>query len=365
MTSSLTRIDATASTGEVTAGEFITTSGVLALINLQAQIDSGKRQPRDAQLDVSSQAEFVDLVGLRGQILGRIADYEWAEELAEELTNDAPGSGLAFLARARTRARFHRFAEALNDLDEAQRLGADAPAVDAERAATFQATGRYEEALALQRRAVKQRADLNSLGAMATLYAEREEIGTAERLFDESRRRYRGVSPFPLALLDFQRGAMWLARGNFRQARLWLDAAHRRLPCYAAADGHLAEVAAALASTSDNGRPLETALSRLRMLAITSDDPDYAASLARILREAGRVEEALEWRAKAAARYDELIVRHPAAFADHAAEFCLEAGDPQRALRLAKRNFEVRQTPRARELLMRATQASEGPRSSP
>jgi hypothetical protein len=89
---------------------------------------------------------------------------------------------------------------------------------------------------------------------------------------------------------------------------------------------------------------------------LSADDPDYAASLARILSELDRVDEACEWRNRAEARYDELIARHPEAFAEHAAEFWLEAGaDPHRALSLAKMNLEIRQTPRAKELLARAT----------
>jgi hypothetical protein len=114
----------------------------------------------------------------------------------------------------------------------------------------------------------------------------------------------------------------------------------------------LAEIEAAVGQT-------ETALDRLRSLTIVSDDPDYSASLARILSEVGRTKEAHWWRARAATRYDELVASHPEAFADHAAEFWLEAGaDPQRALWLARRNLEVRRTPRAHELVTRATIAA-------
>jgi tetratricopeptide (TPR) repeat protein len=142
---------------------------------------------------------------------------------------------------------------------------------------------------------------------------------------------------------------------GFRRFR-WLGAAHRRLPDYAPAQGHLAEVEAALGET-------DSAIARLRPLTITSDDLDYAAQLARILSEVGRVEEAREWRARTAARYDELLARHPEAFADHAAEFWLQAGaDPHRALSLATMNLEVRRTPRAHELLFRASSAVEGAR---
>ena len=141
------RSDATAATAGVIDGEFATTSGVLALGNLQAQIEGQARRARTGLLTVNDQAELIDLVTLRGHVLGCIADYEWAEERAEQLTRDAPADGVAFLARARALATFHRFTDALTDLERAQRLGADPAVVGAEQAAIFQAVGRYDEAL--------------------------------------------------------------------------------------------------------------------------------------------------------------------------------------------------------------------------
>jgi hypothetical protein len=78
---------------------------------------------------------------LRGHVLGRIADYERAAELAEQLVRGTTDDGTALLARARTRAIFHRFAEALADLDAAKRSGLDRATLEAERAAILQAVG--------------------------------------------------------------------------------------------------------------------------------------------------------------------------------------------------------------------------------
>jgi len=73
----------------------------------------------------------------------------------------------------------------------------------------------------------------------------------------------------------------------------------------------------------------------------------------------GRREESVAWRRMAASRYDELTATHPAAFADHAAEFWLGAGnDPPKALRLAEFNLRVRQTHRAYDLLAQALDAN-------
>jgi tetratricopeptide (TPR) repeat protein len=150
-------------------------------------------------------------------------------------------------------------------------------------------------------------------------------------------------------MLEFQRGKLWLEHGDLRRARAWCDAAVRRLPAYVPAQGHLAELDAAL------GDPA-AAIARLRPLALTSDDPDYATQLARILGDAGHPEEAQIWRDEAEGRYDELLAHHQDAFADHAAEFWLTiGGDPERALWLAQQNLSLRQTPRARALVRRSS----------
>jgi tetratricopeptide (TPR) repeat protein len=331
---------------------FTTTSGVLALSNLQAQIE-GLRVRADAGLcSVEEQTGLIELVALRGLILGQIADYQWVENQAEKLVREFPTAGAAFIARARARSTFHRFAEALAHLDEAERLGTPRETVDGERAGIFQALGRYEEALALCDAAVERRDDFNSLSALATLHAEMGETARAEQLFAESQSNHRGVSPIPLALLDFQHGHMWMAQGDLGRARTWFEESIRRLPGYAQAQGHLAEAEAECGEC-------ETAIRRLRPLTVSSDDPDYSSALDRVLRLAGRENEAGPWRTRAAVRYDELLSQHPEAFADHAAAFWLEAGDPQRALELAQKNSAIRNTPRAQRLVARASGACE------
>jgi tetratricopeptide (TPR) repeat protein len=327
------------------------------MANLQAEIEGRERliglRPQTTTL---AQSELIELVALRGEILGRVKDYQWCADKAEQLTLDAPTDGAAFVARSRARARFHRFTDALADLDEAQCLGADPGMLDADRASIFQALGRYGRALTLYKEALARRGDYSAFGALATLHADRGEVEPAEQLFDRARAQYRGVSPIPVALLEFQRGHMWLARGDLSRARMWLESATRRLPDYATAQGHLAEIEAALGD-------IEAAIARLLPLTTSSDDPDYAASLARILKEAGREQAALEWRDRAEARYEGLVARYPEAFADHAAEFWLAGGaDSERALELARSNLELRQTARARELFTRAwTRAVDGP----
>jgi tetratricopeptide (TPR) repeat protein len=138
---------------------------------------------------------------------------------------------------------------------------------------------------------------------------------------------------------------------EYGRARDLLARAHRRLPQHVQAQGHLGEVEAALGHVDE-------AVALLRPLAESSEDPDYAAQLARILGAAGRTDEARPFRERAAARYDELMTKHPEAYADHAAEFWLAAGnDPARALAYAEKNLALRPTVRAWELVLRAARA--------
>ena len=274
-------------------------------------------------------APLVDLLLLRGQVLGRIADYERAAELAEALVRDAPDDGAAWLARARTRATFHRFPEALADLDAAGRRGADRAALDAERAAILQAVGCYAEALVLRRTAAERRPDFATLGALAVLQAERGEVTEAERLFTEARRRYRGVSPFPVAELDFRRGLMWL--GERRPPRGPCLVRRRRAPGACLCPG-AGPPRRGRRGPRRRAKPPSTACALWPCPATTpSTRPPSPACCA----SAGRPQEAEQWRVSAAARYEELVARHPEAFAHHAADFWLTVGgDRSEGLRL-------------------------------
>ena len=308
------------------------------------------------RLTVAERAELIELIALRGHVLGRITDSERAAAMADELVSQAPTDARSFAARARMRGVFHRFMPALSDLDTAAGLGADRVELDVERAAIHQALGRYDEALATRRLAADRHAGFSELAALAGVYGERGEMDEAERWFTAATRSYRGTSPFPLAMLEFQFGRLWMEHDDLCRARARFDAAVHRLPAYVPAQGHLAEIDAALGETT-------AAIARLTPLALASDDPDYATQLARILSEAGEAEEAQRWRRRAEARYDELLARHPDAFADHAAEFWLTiGGDPERALRLALQNLSLRQTPRARALVLRSTVERTGDR---
>ncbi len=328
-----------------------TTSGSIAVANLESQIDGIERIGRGRALTVAERLDAIELRLVRGQVLGRISDYEAAVAAVDGLVREAPLDSRFWILQARVVSTLHRFSDAHAALTRAEELGLPTSVTDGVRAGLLLATGRIDEALVLRARAAALRPDIQTLGDEAVVRAARGELDQAERLFEAAVASYRDVSPFPVAWIEFQRGLMWMREDEMPRAREWLAAAHQRLPQHAQAQGHLAEVEAAFGN-------VDRAVELLRPLAESSEDPDYAAQLARILGEAGRADEAKPWRARAAARYDELMATHPRAYADHAAEFWLAAGaDPGRALGYAEDNLALRPTVRAWELVFRAAQA--------
>src|SRR5215510_2046183 len=127
---------------EPEVGSVTLTNGSIALLNLHAQIDGLEGHDTFAEA-----ATLIDLLIFRGLILGRISDYERAAQLADRQVSAATTDAAGYMARARTRAVFHRFAEALDDLDNADRMSPHDTAAKRERAAILHAQGRYHEAL--------------------------------------------------------------------------------------------------------------------------------------------------------------------------------------------------------------------------
>src|SRR5581483_7464425 len=100
-----------------------------------------------ARGDSSLRTRLVPLLLLRGQLLGRIADYQRADELTRAVVAEAPRSIEAHQLRASVHATLHRFAAAEAELHAAEKLGAKPRELEPARVALLEATGRTAEAL--------------------------------------------------------------------------------------------------------------------------------------------------------------------------------------------------------------------------
>jgi tetratricopeptide (TPR) repeat protein len=319
----------------------VTTSWGIAGGNLDGEIET--RLSRDLSKPKEALA-VVQLLLARAQFVSRIADYEKAEEIALRIAKSSPGSPDALRARASVHSAFHRWDEATKDLDEASRLGASADVLAGARGSIAMARGQYDEAAKYIR---EDTTDANDLATAAVLAGLRQRHSDAQRMFDRARATYGDVTPFPLAWMAFER-ARWLeAQGKNEQAREWYGEAIDAIPVYAHAAVHLALF-----------DPPEQAIARLEPLTKTSDDPDVLAALADAHERAKHDADAKKWSEKARARYDELVKRHPEAFADHAARFLLKKGESKRALELAEANAKSRSTEEALDLWLGAATAA-------
>jgi hypothetical protein len=87
------------------------TSGRIAVANLAASIESLELRRADGG-SVEDLLVLSKFLCLRGDLLGRIADYDRAEVVATEALASSPDAASALYVRARLAGRFHRFSEA-------------------------------------------------------------------------------------------------------------------------------------------------------------------------------------------------------------------------------------------------------------
>ncbi len=338
-----------------------TTDAQIALGNLEGDLATGEQLLGRSPENVGVIASLVPLYLMHAQLLGHLSEYDHAEALAERAVQLAPNDKRAWMARAEVHSRFHQFDDALADLARAEKLGATD--LETRRASIYQATGRYAEARPIREKWARGYPRLETLGALATLDTDEGRLDDAEREFGQALARFREVSPFPLVWLWLQEGTMLQNAGKLSRARELLSAAHERLPFDVGTISHLAAALAGVGGGAIGG-DREKAIALLRAAVAGSDDPEYAGQLGELLRASGQLREADELRARASFRYQELLQKHPAAFADHAARFFLAAGDARRALGLAEQNLRVRRTAESEALVVEtATAAGEGARA--
>jgi tetratricopeptide (TPR) repeat protein len=328
------------------------TDGRIAVANLSKAIDGLARR----RLEGATFADLValsDLLFVRGDLLGRIADHDRAEQVARAAMAGSPDTATALCIRAQLARRFHRFQEARALLDDAIAAGYPSEKADVERAALLQATGRYREALDVRERLAKDDPGIHTRGALATLLAEMNKWTAAESCYAAALAADRGVSPLPCGQLLFEWGVNAMRRGDLDRAEAILAELDAILPAHVPGLGRRAELALARGE-------LERAVALIRPALETADDPEYGAIYAEILAARGEHEAAVREADKAAATYEQLLARRPEAYAERAAAFFMGVGNrPQRAIDLASANWKLRDTPRSRTLLARALRNAE------
>ncbi len=326
----------------VPRGEFgaQTTSGTVALGNLDSQINSYRAQAKRLKGSLLMVAPLIDLLLTRTQFIGSYDDFTEALSLATAAVAAEPDNPKAHLMHASVLGAVHRFDDAMASLTQAKKLGGDV----AQKVETIQlARGEQLKTVRDARQArAKKTPNYGTLTALAAAQAALGEYEAADRTFLQALAAYNSVSPMPVAWIAFQRGVMWAEQaGRPDLAKALYQSAVERLPSYVVANVHLAEIEA------EEG-DVKSAIARLERIRKTTIDPEPTGYLAELLMKT-RPDAAKRLAETAKTRYDDLLEKFPEAFADHGSEFfCGAAGnDPQRGLKLALANLKVRKNDRA------------------
>lgn len=330
--------------------DFPTTAAELYLSNLEGRIET--LEQRLAQRDdPPARAALAGAVYQRFRIDGRLADSDRALELIDQAIASGDDKGDAHQFRASVLASLHRFTEAESELELAQQRGVRPNALAESRREIDLALGRYDRLADAIAHSQEPATDFYELAFRANLRVQLGDLNGASFLYREAQQAYGDVSPVPLAWLYAQQGIALVRFGHYEAAERFLKAALDRLPSYALAREHLAECEWRL------GR-LDSARALYRAVIDATENPEYIGALARVERSAGDLPRAAELEAQARTGYTALLSRHRAAYAQHAAEFYLDAGQAEEALPLARENLALRSDVMSSLLLARAAGAA-------
>jgi tetratricopeptide (TPR) repeat protein len=322
----------------------VATDGEIAAINLESsRRNSWRRFLADPRRDGLAEA-IVEEEMLAAQYLGDLDALDRMAMVADELARADGSSGRTALVQAQVASAAHRFADATQHLAHARVRGVPSAQIDRQALSVDQACGTQLHAvLDARRRIAAASGSLDDLVPLGALLADLERFDEADGVYRQALDAYDDVSPFPLAWVCFQRGMLWGELASIPdtdRAASWYRRAIEYLPGYVKARVHLAEICARGSRLAD--------AEALLVPALPSGDPEVPWRLADVLLLQGKRDEAATQLDAARSRFEELLARHPLAFADHAAEFYAgSGGDPRRALELARANAVNRPTRRA------------------
>ena len=331
-----------------------TTSAGIYLGNLDARIEVLDDELKRSA-DAGVRGNLAGALLHRFRIVGRVADGERALELAAQAATDAPEVADLHVVHAAALSAFHRFADAELALKQAQKTGASPQALASLRRDLLMAQGRYDLLSDDFARSGEPVADFYELAHRADLRLMQGDLDGASRWYRTAQDFYNDVDPLPLAWLYSQQGIALLRHGHYDQAKRFFAAAHQRLPEYYLASEHLAECEFRLGN-------LERARELYRVVIAQTGNPEFIAALAELDEQDGNAAAAAASRRDAEAGYRALLARHPAAYAQHAAEFLLDIGKSQEAAALARENLALRQDVGSL-ILMATTAEAAGARS--
>ncbi len=305
-----------------------TTPGETYRANLDARIESLSARHVE-QPGGPWSATLAALHFHRFKVIGRVDDLDRSLAVIGERLDANPEDLRARQIRAHVLAGMHRFEDALRDLERGDRPSEEL------RMQIALATGDYAAIQNEFDSILQPTGDFYRTVLRGNLAMLDGRLDTASVLFLRAQQIYDDSNPYPLAWLHTQQGIALLRTGDCVGASRFFQAAVDRLPDYYLAVEHLAEC------ERRTGR-YDSARARYSKVIQQTGQPEFIAALADLEREAGNGERADRLDDRAEREWNRLLQRHAATFGDHAVDFFLERGQPERALGLARDIIERR-----------------------
>jgi tetratricopeptide (TPR) repeat protein len=289
------------------------------------------------------------------QYVGDLSALERLDTLVHQLDRVSADEMRTALIHAQVASMAHRFAEARGFLAQAEAHGASQADVHRLLLSIDQACGtNLESVLEARRRMAAESERLEDLVPLGGLLGDLREFDEADSVYRRALNGYEDVSPFAVAWVCFQLGALWgelVPDPQPERAACWYQKAIEYLPCYVKARVHLSEIYLHFGKVTE--------AEALLVPAISSGDPEVNWRLADVLAAMERPEEAEAQMQAARSGFETLLDKYLLAFADHGAEFYSGSGNnSRRAFELAMVNLANRSTLRAFEQAYEAAVAA-------
>lgn len=275
-----------------------------------------------------------------GQLSGDFDRIEQASDILNDARAIAPDGSGPLLSSAIVAFSAHRNSEASDHLVKARNVAVNADRIQrAEQAALAGDLalyrGQYRDAERLYQSSANLAPGVEIALRIANLHQRMGEFDEGVSILADALNSAEQPSRKLAAVTLLSAGGMELKRGDWVDARKLFERAEQVFPGYWLASAHIAQLDAA------EGQ-YEEAFRRYRSILSRHDEPSVMQAYASALSAQGRDKEAEALEGRAANILLTKIADAPEAFADHALDAAIGAGDAKAATRFAELNYAAR-----------------------
>jgi tetratricopeptide (TPR) repeat protein len=271
----------------------------------------------------------------RASLTGIMAHFEAVDAAIREALDDFGPKEDVCLLKAHLDFRFHRLAEARQDLQMCPKLSGRFEGRVLLADLDYQ-EGRYEMARLGLEYLIEENRTWDNLARLAHWKSKLGDIAEADQLYEEAEDDLTAKQMRSYAWLELQRGVLALTHGRYVEARTHYQRAEDAYPGHWHTAEHFAELLAA------EGK-FDEAVILFQEVIARCPKPELQQALGELHLFCGRSEAAQPWFDRALAAYLESVERGGVHYFHHLADFYADARKgPAEAVRWARKDIEMR-----------------------